>query len=118
MMSAHRPRSPRRKPLRLRAKSRRPEPLTPFSETAMLVLLALLMWIVLATMHAGLAGAASKLPAPKAASPADGATVGAVPWFSWMSVRRAAQYEFQLSADAGFRSLVLSRGRSSFTHNT
>lgn len=43
---------------------------------------------------------------PTQASPGDGARVEAVPPFSWQPVRRAAKYEFQLSADGAFRSVV------------
>ena len=52
---------------------------------------------------------AARAPAaPAPVSPADGAAVDSVPPFSWRRVRRAAQYEFQLSADAGFRSTLAS----------
>ena len=51
--------------------------------------------------------------------PADDARVESLPAFSWSSVRRAAKYEFQLSADADFGSVVLGQGRGSFqTQNT
>ena len=43
---------------------------------------------------------------PAAVSPRDGAPVAAVPAFSWRAVRKAARYEFQLSADNAFRSIV------------
>ena len=52
------------------------------------------------------AARAPAVPAP--ISPADNAAVDSVPPFSWRAVRRAALYEFQLSADAGFRSTLAS----------
>jgi len=52
---------------------------------------------------------AARAPAaPRPISPADNATVDSVPPFSWRRVRRAAQYEFQVSADPGFRSTLAS----------
>lgn len=55
-------------------------------------------------------------PAPPApALPADGTTVESVPAFSWKKARGAARYEFQLSADANFGSIVLGQGKGSFT---
>jgi hypothetical protein len=81
-----------------------------------LLLIGLLMWIVLVTMHTAAAGAATRLAAPRALGPANGAQVAAVPSFSWKPVKRAAKYEFQLSADPAFHSIV-SQG-SFFTRNT
>jgi hypothetical protein len=52
------------------------------------------------------ANAARALPAPRLAGPDDDANVQAAPIFRWQKVRRAAKYEFQLSADSGFRSIV------------
>ena len=43
---------------------------------------------------------------PAAASPRNGAPVVAVPPFSWRAVKGASRYEFQLSADNAFRSVV------------
>ena len=57
---------------------------------------------------ASLAVAARAPAAPGLISPADDAAVGSVPPFSWRAVRRAVQYEFQLSGDAGFRSTLAS----------
>lgn len=54
------------------------------------------------------AEAARAPAAPALTSPADAATVDSVPPFSWRAVRRAVQYEFQLSADPGFRSTLAS----------
>jgi hypothetical protein len=52
---------------------------------------------------------AARAPAaPTPISPANDATVDSVPPFSWRRVRRAAEYEFQLSADPGFRSTLAS----------
>jgi hypothetical protein len=56
----------------------------------------------------GVEARAAALAAPRPISPADDATVDSVPPFSWRAVRRAAQYEFQLSADPGFRSTLAS----------
>ena len=50
--------------------------------------------------------APAKRGAPRQLSPADGARVAAVPSFSWAPVRGAAKYEFQLSADREFKSIV------------
>ena len=47
---------------------------------------------------------------PRLSSPADDAVVEAVPAFSWSSVKGGAKYEFQLSADPDFTSLVLTKG--------
>src|SRR3954452_21577929 len=50
--------------------------------------------------------AAARLRAPVARSPAPGAVVETVPSFAWRAVRGAAEYEFQVAADAGFGSVV------------
>jgi hypothetical protein len=52
--------------------------------------------------------------APALARPADDVRVDSVPAFSWSPVRGAARYEFQLSADEDFGSIVLGQGRGSF----
>jgi hypothetical protein len=52
------------------------------------------------------AHASRALPAPRLAGPDDHANVQSAPIFRWQKVRRAAKYEFQLSADSGFRSIV------------
>lgn len=66
----------------------------------------------------GPAQAALRAPAPE--SPAASATVESAPTFSWRAVKGAAVYEFQLSDDLKFNSLVLGTGRggSLRTHNT
>jgi hypothetical protein len=51
---------------------------------------------------------AAALAAPRLISPGADAAVDSVPPFSWNRVRRAEQYEFQLSADARFRSTLAS----------
>ncbi len=51
---------------------------------------------------------ASALARPALVGPADNATVDTIPAFSWRRVGRAARYEFQLSADARFRSTLAS----------
>jgi hypothetical protein len=61
------------------------------------------------------AGAARALPAPRLDTPSDDANVQSAPIFRWQKVRRAAKYEFQLSADSGFRSIVT--GRTVETYN-
>ena len=61
------------------------------------------------------ADAARALPAPRLDAPANGANVQSAPIFKWKKVRRAAKYEFQLSADSGFRSIVT--GRTVDTYN-
>ena len=43
---------------------------------------------------------------PTRQAPASGASVEAVPAFTWRGVRHAAQYEFQVAADARFGSIV------------
>jgi hypothetical protein len=69
------------------------------------------------TLQAHAAAARPKAPGLKA--PASGARVQSVPAFSWSAVRGAAQYEFQLSADEDFGSIVLGQGKGSFlTSNT
>jgi hypothetical protein len=65
------------------------------------------------------AAAARRLAAPGQVSPADGARVQAMPSFSWKPVRGAVRYEFQLSADPNFKSIVLGQGNGSYqTPNT
>ena len=65
------------------------------------------------------APAQAALRAPSLQSPAKSASVEALPTFTWGSVKGAAQYEFQVSDDAKFQSIV-SGGRSggSRTKNT
>jgi hypothetical protein len=65
--------------------------------------------VLLSLMAGGSAQAALRAPAPE--SPAASAMVEAAPTFSWRAVRRAAVYEFQLSDDQKFNSLVLGTGR-------
>src|SRR5215216_2804767 len=86
-----------------------------------LVLLAgFLAWIALGAPPAP-AGAtapraheAAALKAPRQLSPADGADTEGVPSFAWAPARGAAKYEFQLSADPAFKSIVLGQGRGSY----
>jgi hypothetical protein len=52
------------------------------------------------------AASAATLKAPATRAPANGAAVEAVPSFTWRSVRRAAEYEFQVAADERFGSVV------------
>ena len=74
----------------------------------------------LAGSVAGAKSGAAKGPrAPALAGPADDARVAAVPSFSWSPIKTAAKYEFQLSADRDFGSVVLGQGKGSFqTLNT
>jgi hypothetical protein len=85
--------------------------------------------VVLACLIVGLALGGSALArksrssggaqAPVLTAPGDDARAGSVPAFSWLPVKRAAKYEFQLSADDDFGSVVLGQGRGSFqTVNT
>jgi Carboxypeptidase regulatory-like domain len=61
----------------------------------------------------------SLLRGPALRNPADGERVDSLPAFSWSAVSGAAKYEFQLSADDDFGSVVLGQGRGSFqTQNT
>jgi hypothetical protein len=61
----------------------------------------------------------SLLRGPALGAPADGERVRSLPAFSWSPVRGAAKYEFQLSADDDFGSVVYGQGKGSFqTQNT
>jgi Flp pilus assembly protein protease CpaA len=61
----------------------------------------------------------AKMRAPALQSPADELAADAVPAFTWGAVKGAERYEFQLSADGAFRSIVLGQGNGSFqTKNT
>jgi hypothetical protein len=62
------------------------------------------------------AGAALRAPRPQA--PAAGASVQSLPAFSWARVPGAARYEFQLSSDAKFASIVLGTGRGKGSQRT
>nr|MBA2517348.1 hypothetical protein [Solirubrobacterales bacterium] len=52
---------------------------------------------------------AAALKPPVAQAPAAGASVEALPAFTWGAVPGAAQYEFQQSADPKFSSIVLGK---------
>src|SRR5262249_12083468 len=56
-----------------------------------------------------------KLAAPVALLPADNGVADSVPAFSWKPVKGAVKYQFELSADSGFNSIVLGQGHGSFT---
>ena len=59
------------------------------------------------------------LTAPVPEGPADGASVAALPAFSWTPVAGAERYEFQIAADPAFNSPVLgSNFDRFFTRNT
>jgi protein-S-isoprenylcysteine O-methyltransferase Ste14 len=77
----------------------------------------LLTIIVVAPIGATAATPGLKAPVP--VSPAAGARSDGVPWFGWNPVPGAAQYEFQIAADAGMNAPVLGRGWDRFfTKNT
>jgi hypothetical protein len=63
------------------------------------------------------ASAAARLPAPRLLSPAAGATFQELPAITWAGVRRAAQYEYEISADPLFRS-ILGTGPGKGTNRT
>jgi hypothetical protein len=102
----------------LRPPSKNPQPLPDSVLYAMLA--AVVIWLAILALQAGFADAAkSQLAAPQPVSPAGEATVQSTPSFSWKAVRRASKYEFQLSADPAFESIVIGQGRGSFfTRNT
>jgi hypothetical protein len=62
----------------------------------------------IAAQHGRTGARAAALRGPALLSPANGAAADAVPAFSWRRVRRAVKYEFQLAADARFRSTLAS----------
>ena len=62
------------------------------------------------------AAQAKALARPALAAPANGATVAALPAFSWTPVAGAAKYQIQIASDANFASLA--EGGSFFTRNT
>jgi len=65
------------------------------------------------------APAQAALTSPVLLDPGAGATVEALPPFSWSPVPGADSYEFQVAADQNFNSPVLGRGEGSFsTRNT
>jgi hypothetical protein len=89
-------------------------------EVIYVMLAAVAIWLGVLALQAGFAGAAkSRLAAPRPLGPADAATVQSLPAFSWRPVRGAAKYEFQLSADPAFESIVGGQGHGAFfTRNT
>jgi hypothetical protein len=69
----------------------------------------------------GLVGGGSAqaaLKAPGLNSPASSASVEGMPTFTWRAVSGAASYEFQLSDDQRFNSLVLGRGKGKGSQST
>ncbi|CAA9533769.1 MAG: hypothetical protein AVDCRST_MAG67-4534 [uncultured Solirubrobacteraceae bacterium] len=58
------------------------------------------------------------LKAPPLQSPAASASVEALPSFTWKSVKGAKEYEFQLSDDPKFNSIVLGRGKGKGSQKT
>jgi hypothetical protein len=77
---------------------------------SVIVLIALALAVPITVLAASRstpeADAARVLPGPRLTGPADDANVQAAPVFTWDRVRGAAKYEFQLSADSAFRSVV------------
>ena len=81
-----------------------------FGIPAILALLALLL-------AGSAAGKALTTPVPT--TPGNGAVVDSMPAFGWNPVAGAAEYEFQIAADAGFNSPVFGQGKDDFrTKNT
>jgi hypothetical protein len=69
--------------------------------------------------HAAAAKKKPRPPAPRQVSPAAGARTQGVPAFSWRRAKRAVRYQFQLSADPAFRSIVLGQRNGDYqTPNT
>ena len=67
----------------------------------------------------GATAAKATLKTPSLVAPAAGLRSDGVPWFGWAPVKGAAQYEFQIAADAGMNAPVLGRGYDRFfTKNT
>lgn len=105
---------------RRRASARRRRAAEPdgMSAERLLALAALLAAVTLMCARAASADAAPRLPAPQQVAPAAGTPVASLPSFSWRRVAGAAKYEFQLSADKAFESIV-GQGAGSFkTVNT
>ena len=77
---------------------------------SILVLVAIVLAVPIAALAVDkaepAADAARALPAPGLDTPAGGSNVQSAPVFTWKPVRRAARYEFQLSDDSAFRSIV------------
>lgn len=77
--------------------------------------------LAVAGVLTGLTMSTSAHAAPKAPplqSPAASASVEALPSFTWKSVKGAREYEFQLSDDAKFNSIVLGRGKGKGSQRT
>jgi protein-S-isoprenylcysteine O-methyltransferase Ste14 len=67
----------------------------------------------------GATASQASLKAPALLAPAGGLRTDGVPWFGWTPVAGAAQYEFQIAADAGMNAPVLGAGQDRFfTKNT
>jgi hypothetical protein len=73
---------------------------------------------VLGAALATAAPAQARLAAPRLQAPAAGVSVQSLPAFTWGSVRGAAQYEFEFSADRRFSSGVAGFGEGSLRLNT
>jgi protein-S-isoprenylcysteine O-methyltransferase Ste14 len=77
--------------------------------------------VIAALLAAPLGATAAKAPiaTPSPLAPAAGVRADGVPWFGWAPVQGAAQYEFQIAADAGMNAPVLGPGQDRFfTRNT
>jgi protein-S-isoprenylcysteine O-methyltransferase Ste14 len=85
------------------------------SAAALGLFVALIVWAA----PIGASAAKPALRTPALLSPAAGARTDGVPWFGWAPVAGAAQYEFQIAADAGMNAPVLGPGQDRFfTKNT
>ena len=94
-------------------RNRRPErPASPLDESVLFIvgLIVIVLYLVLVHSQVAPAIAAGRLPAPRQVSPADNARVESMPSFAWKPASRGARYEFQLSADAAFKSIVQTSG--------
>jgi hypothetical protein len=83
------------------------------------VLAGLGLAVALAACPVGATASKASLATPALVAPSAGARSDGVPWFGWTPVRGAAQYEFQIAADAGMNAPVLGPGQDRFfTKNT
>ena len=92
----------------------------PLEHRMLRFLAALVLAVAVMTIsQSAVAEGARRPSAPRQISPGDRSVQPTVPAFSWARVKRAATYEFQLSADRRFKSIVLGERRGSFkTRNT
>jgi hypothetical protein len=97
----------------------------PRNSNAVLVIAFFSALVVLLFAHAASAAPAasgrahaaatkSRPAAPRQVGPAAGARTQGMPSFSWRRVKRAVRYQFQLSADPAFRSIVLGQRKGDY----